>query len=76
MLISQGPPANGADGGDVILFCDPSLDSLNQFHQKDKWVAKNGANGNPEEGTQAPKKLRRTVKKASDLRIGVPPGGF
>lgn len=72
-----GDPADGGDGGDVVLYCDPAKDSLLDFHVKKSFRAKKGIQGDPEEGTQAPKSLtraKRIRRKANSLRIGVPPG--
>lgn len=61
----------------MVFVCDPALDALLHFHEKNLFTAKKGPNGNPEEGTQAPKALKPTKRpkhKAPALEIGVPPG--
>lgn len=74
---SVAAPADGGDGGDVVLSCDPSLDSLIHFHTKNQFAAKKGPNGNPEEGSQGSKSLspsKRSKRRAPDCVIPVPPG--
>ena len=36
------------------LFVDPALDNLLHLHDRSKHTAKNGANGDPEKGSQGP----------------------
>ena len=50
------------------------METLKRLHKRTKFTAKSGANGDPESGTQGPKRMKRTRRKAQDLRIGVPPG--
>ena len=72
-----GAPADGSDGGDVILKCDTSLDSLLHFRTKNVYTAKKGPQGNPEEGSQGPKSLspsKRPRRRAPPCIIPVPPG--
>ncbi len=34
-----GTPADGADGADVVLVCDPSVDNLLHLHRRDSYAA-------------------------------------
>ncbi|KAI8469774.1 MAG: GTP-binding protein Obg/CgtA [Monoraphidium minutum] len=68
-------PADGADGADVMLVCDPSVDSLLHLHKRKAYAAAKGANGNPAVGSAGPKR-NEGVKKAATppMLISVPPG--
>lgn len=74
LLHTAGPPALGVNGGDVIIQCSSSVDSLTHLHDKEVYTASSGANGNPEEGSQAPKRMKREQKTSRALIIHVPPG--
>lgn len=67
-------PADGENGAHVIIVADAAVDSLLHLHEKKKWVAKKGANGNPAEGSGGPKRRARVVQSAPPLRVPVPPG--
>ena len=45
--LTPGDPADGADGADVMLICDPSVDTLLHLHKRKTYTAPRGANGNP-----------------------------
>lgn len=70
-----GDPADGADGADVYVVCDPSLDNLLHLHQRKQWIGAKGARGNPAVGSAGPKRNSK-LKKADTppLEIPVPPG--
>eukprot|EP00775_Hariotina_reticulata_P006449 gene6449-6678_t len=71
----DGTPADGADGADVYLVCDPALDSLLHLHRKSNWAGARGGQGNPAVGSAGPKRNAQ-LKKASTppLEVPVPPG--
>lgn len=76
LWLPASDPADGADGGDVVLICDPSLDTLLHLHQRSKeYAAPRGANGNPALGSSGPK-ANAQIRKASTppLELRVPPG--
>ncbi len=56
---------DGGRGGDVVIFVDPTLNTLSAFRQQRKFRAKDGGNGRGKNQTGADGK---------DVRIGVPPG--
>lgn len=68
-------PAEGADGGDVVLVCDPSCGDLLHLHQRKVYTAQKGSNGNPAVGSGGPK-ANEDMRKAKTpaLEIPVPPG--
>lgn len=70
-----GDPADGADGADVVILCDPSLDTLLHLHKRKEWAGRRGGQGNPAVGSAGPKR-NQDVKKAATpaLEIRVPPG--
>lgn len=70
-----GEPADGADGADVVIVCDPSLDTLLHLHKRKEWTGKRGAQGNPAVGSAGPKR-NKNIKKATTapLEVPVPPG--
>jgi GTPase involved in cell partitioning and DNA repair len=72
---AAGDPADGADGADVYVVCDPSLDSLLHLHKRKSWVGPKGAQGNPAMGSSGPKRNAK-IKKAvtPPLEVPVPPG--
>lgn len=51
-----GDPGDGADGGDVVLVCDPGCDSLLHLHGRTTYTAPSGANANPSTGSSGPKR--------------------
>lgn len=67
-------PANGADGGDVFIFVDPSLDSLLHLHENNQHVAPSGSNANSGEIVSLRARGKEKRNKAPSLRIPVPPG--
>ncbi|WIA30129.1 hypothetical protein OEZ86_000222 [Tetradesmus obliquus] len=68
-------PADGADGADVYVVCDPSLDSLLHLHKRKSWLAPKGAQGNPAMGSSGPKRNSKLKKAMTPpLQIPVPPG--
>jgi GTPase involved in cell partitioning and DNA repair len=54
--VAVGEPADGADGADVVLVCDPKYDSLLHLHTRKNYSAPKGGNGNPAVGSGGPKK--------------------
>lgn len=65
--IPRGGPdgGDGGRGGDVIIKVSPTLNTLYQFHHKQKFIAEDGVKG---------AKSNRTGHSADDLVIIVPPG--
>jgi GTP-binding protein len=65
--IPRGGPdgGDGGRGGDVIIRVSPKLNTLYQFHHKQKFIAEDGKKG---------AKSNRTGRSADDLVINVPPG--
>ena len=65
--IPRGGPdgGDGGRGGDVIIRVSPQLNTLYQFHHKQKFIAEDGKKG---------AKCNRTGHSADDLVINVPPG--
>ncbi len=65
--IPRGGPdgGDGGRGGDVIIRVSPQLNTLYQFHHKQKFIAEDGKKG---------AKSNRTGHSADDLVINVPPG--
>jgi GTPase involved in cell partitioning and DNA repair len=66
-----GDPADGADGADVYVVCDPSLDSLLHLHKRKSWLAAKGAQGNPAMGSSGPKRNAK-LKKAMTPPLYIP----
>lgn len=66
-FVPRGGPdgGDGGRGGDVIFEVVPTLNTLQSFRYKHKYIAESGANG----GT-----TNKTGKSAPDLVIPVPPG--
>ncbi|MFN8598752.1 MAG: GTPase ObgE [Anaerolineae bacterium] len=56
---------DGGRGGDVVLFVDPTLNTLSAFRHQRKFKAKDGENGRGKNQTGA---------DGDDIRIPVPPG--
>eukprot|EP00879_Flechtneria_rotunda_P016960 GHRR01017756.1.p1 GENE.GHRR01017756.1~~GHRR01017756.1.p1 ORF type:complete len:501 (+),score=174.15 GHRR01017756.1:298-1800(+) len=75
MWLPASDPADGADGADVYIICDPSLDTLLHLHKRKSWVGPKGAQGNPAAGSAGPKRNDK-IRKAETLplEIPVPPG--
>lgn len=70
-----GAPADGADGADVHVVCDPSLDNLLHLHKSKQWFAQRGAKGNPAAGSSGPKRNAKIKKSTTPpLEIPVPQG--
>ncbi len=65
--VPRGGPdgGDGGRGGDVILKVHHTLNTLNAFRYKDKYVADDGKNG---------ARQKMTGRSAKDLVIPVPPG--
>jgi len=65
--VPRGGPdgGDGGRGGDIIFKVKPTLNTLQNFRFKRKYVAPDGANGGPS---------NMTGKSAQDLVIPVPPG--
>ena len=65
--VPRGGPdgGDGGRGGDIIFKVKPTLNTLQNFRFKRKYVAQDGANGGPS---------NMTGKSAQDLYIPVPPG--
>src|SRR5258706_8215254 len=62
----KGPDGgNGGDGGDVYFFVSSNVNLLNQFSEKDSFVAPNGAMG---------ARNNKTGKNGQDLEITLPIG--
>lgn len=55
VCVSLGEPADGGDGADVVLVCDPSLDNLLHLHTRKQYTAPKGSNANPALGSGGPK---------------------
>jgi GTPase involved in cell partitioning and DNA repair len=73
--LTPGDPADGADGADVMLICDPSVDTLLHLHKRKTYTAPRGANGNPAAGSAGPKRNEMTRKALTPpMLIPVPPG--
>lgn len=72
--LPPGLPAEGADGADIVVVCDPSLDSLLHLHKRKEWAGRRGAQGNPAVGSAGPKRLRDKKAATAPLEIPVPPG--
>jgi GTPase involved in cell partitioning and DNA repair len=72
---SAGDPADGADGADIVIVCDPSLDTLLHLHKRKEWAGRRGGQGNPAVGSAGPKRNQEVKKAATPpLEIPVPPG--
>lgn len=65
----SGDPADGADGADVVLVCDPNYDSLLHLHKRKEYKANKGANGNPAVGSGGPKN-NKAVRVATLMLLG------
>lgn len=50
------------------------VSDLLHLHERTQWIAKNGANGNPAEGTAGPKKRDVARSRAPSLKVPVPMG--
>jgi GTPase involved in cell partitioning and DNA repair len=50
------------------------VDNLLHLHERSVWTAAAGANGDPTQGSQAPKRLKRTSSHAKPLHVPVPMG--
>lgn len=68
-------PADGADGADIVLVCDPAFESLMHLHQRKMYMGAKGGNGNPAIGSRGPQDAK-AVRKAETraMEIPVPPG--
>ena len=80
MWLPASDPADGANGADVILICDPALGDLLHLHEQAKgssssgrgggvggmkaFVGRRGSNANPAVGSGGPKNNKK-IKKAS-----------
>lgn len=74
-LPGSGDPADGADGADVYVVCDPALDNLLHLHKRKQWFGPRGAKGNPAVGSSGPKRNAQIKKAVTPaLEIPVPPG--
>lgn len=40
IFLPAGEPAEGADGADVVLVCDPSMDNLLHMHKRNKYAGR------------------------------------
>jgi GTPase involved in cell partitioning and DNA repair len=65
----------------VILYCDPSCQSLLHLHHRPQLEAKHGARGNPATGSKGPKRKNKVqsaegsnAPRAPALKIPVPAG--
>mmetsp|Transcript_9221 Transcript_9221/g.23358 ORF Transcript_9221/g.23358 Transcript_9221/m.23358 type:complete len:511 (-) Transcript_9221:168-1700(-) len=75
--VTSGTPADGCDGGSVILRADPMVDALTHLHSRSVYAATKGANGNPAMGSSGPKSAKtrsKYFKRTEPLVINVPPG--
>jgi len=74
--LPPGDPTCGGDGGDVIFYCEPAMDSLMQLHGLSEVLcAKNGSKGDPAQSLSPNSKGDSArMSKAESLRIPVPPG--
>ena len=72
--LPDSKPADGEDGGDVVVYCDPACQSLLHLSDKEVLVAPSGANGNPADGSRGPKRRVGGRGKAPALKVPVPPG--
>lgn len=72
--LPNSDPADGYEGSSVVLYVDPALDSLLHLHERSKWTAPDGAQGNPLKGSQRPKTQAKQSWVSPPLRIPVPPG--
>lgn len=65
--VAAGGPdgGDGGKGGDIVFLVDDNMNTLIDFRYKQKYVADNGANGGPKNGSG---------KSAQDLVIKVPRG--
>jgi GTP-binding protein len=65
--VPRGGPdgGDGGKGGDVILEVAPTLNTLNSFQRRQKYIAQDGARGG---------RSNMTGRSAEDLIIPVPPG--
>lgn len=75
--VNGGNPADGCEGGSVIIRADPMVDSLTHLHERTVYAAVKGANGNPAMGSSGPKsKATRSkyFRKTDPLVLRVPPG--
>jgi GTPase involved in cell partitioning and DNA repair len=74
ITIPFAEPDSGADGGSVVLYVEPAVDTLLHLRQQPIFAANNGANGNPAVGSRGALTARRFQKQEPPLRIPVPPG--
>jgi GTPase involved in cell partitioning and DNA repair len=72
--VCTGEPAEGADGADIVIVCDPALDSLLHLHKRKEWAGKRGAQGNPAVGSAGAKRSKDKKAATAPLEIPVPPG--
>eukprot|EP01023_Acetabularia_acetabulum_P014595 TRINITY_DN1712_c0_g2_i1.p1 TRINITY_DN1712_c0_g2~~TRINITY_DN1712_c0_g2_i1.p1 ORF type:complete len:489 (+),score=104.22 TRINITY_DN1712_c0_g2_i1:42-1508(+) len=74
LFLAAGEPADGEDGADVIIMADGNCSDLLHLHERTKYTGRNGSNGNPADGSCGARSRKKVRKKASALKISVPPG--
>lgn len=67
-------PADGGNGGNVVLFVDTQYSSLLHLQERKHWKAKSGPNGAAAANNRAGRPRYRAAPDAPDLRLPVPPG--
>lgn len=82
VFLSSAPPADGAQGGDVVVMADPAVASLLHLHGgPDERTAPDGQAGNPARGSAGPRPTgsvgataARACPRPPPLILRVPPG--
>lgn len=72
--LNNSDPADGFEGSSVVIYVEPALESLLHLHERNKWTAPNGAQGDPRKGSDRPKTQAKRSWTTAPTRIPVPPG--
>ncbi|DBA71230.1 TPA: GTPase Obg 1, variant 3 [Trebouxia sp. C0005] len=72
--LGNSDPGDGFEGSSVVLYVDLALDSLLHLHERSKWTAPNGAQGDPTKGSDRPKTQAKRSWTTAPTRIPVPRG--